>query len=146
MRLPAWSSGKSGRKPFAVNARHKQVLKRVQKDLKQILEWKESFPMLVEPGASETLFFKTRDFEAALGVALDTLPTNHVAGFTAANAQALAASETIREIKRKTGRSHYASVVVLFDAVLSAEGRTDLFNSEEKLKKIVKRYSRKNSK
>lgn len=129
-----------------MKARQKQVLKRVQKDLKQILEWKESFPILVEPGAGETLFFKARDFEAAISVALDTLPTNHIAGFTATNAQALPASETVRQIKRKTGRSHFASVLVLFDAVLSAEGRTDLFNSEEKLKKIVKRYSRKSSK
>jgi hypothetical protein len=144
MRLPTWDSGKSGRKPFAVDSRQKKVLKRVQKDLKQMLEW--DFPMLIEPGAGETLFFKVREFEAALTAAMDGLPTNHLAGFAATNALHLAASETIRGIERQTGKPHFASALISFNAVLAAEGCTDRFNSEDNLKKAVKRNPRRTSK
>jgi hypothetical protein len=143
MRFPAWDSGRSCRKPFGVEAKQKKTLRRLQKDLKQVLGWKP-FPALIEPGAGETLFFKTRDFAAALKNAIDHLPTNHQAGFTATNALHLAASETIRGIERQSGKPHFASALILFNAVLAAEGRTDRFNSEDNLKKVVKRYSRKN--
>ena len=147
MRLPALSSGKTGTKPFGMNARQAKVLRRIQKDLRLITKW-DSIPMLIAPGAGETVsvILKAKEFESELSDALKALPTNHIAGFSATNAQALAVTDTVRGIVRQTGRPHFESARILFDAVLTATGRTDLFNNQEKLKKIVKRYSRNNSK
>ncbi len=144
MRLPRWSSGRAGTKPFVPSTRQITVLKRVLKDLGLILSWRP-VPMLIEPGAEKTLFFQASDFEASLRSAMNLLPSNHMAQFTAANAQALAASSIIHHIRRQTKNPHFREAVILFDAVLKAEGRTDLFNNEEKLKKLVRRYPHKKS-
>lgn len=142
VRFARWSSTNTGTKPFAPGARRVRMLNRLTRDLKRMLTW-EPFPMLIEPGSQETMFFKIRDFESSLQSALKLLPSNYMANFTVTNAQALAASSIIGGIKAQTKAAHFREAVILLDAVLKAEGRTDLFNNEEKLKKVVKRNSAK---
>lgn len=132
--------GKSGQKTFAPNAKQVRLMKRVLKDLVRIIAWKP-FPMLIEPDGGKTMFFKIRDFEASLRGAMSFLPSNHMAQFTAANAQAIAVASIIDGIKRRTKTPHFREATILFDEVLKAAGRTDLFNNAEKLKKLVRRYS-----
>lgn len=134
---------KTGTRPFAPNAKQVRILNLVLKNLARMLTW-EPFPMLIEPGAEETIFFKTRDFEKSLRSAMNILPSNHIAKFTVTNAQGLAVTSIIHGIKNQTKAPHFRKVVILLDAVLKAEGRTDLLNNEEKLKKLVKRYSAQN--